>query len=115
MDPEFSYYVQLPDGFTLNIENAKEGKYTSDWFAGSTMELNDDGNIRLHYTYSGDQVIGMGSESLNFSQSYIQEMIVSRDDDQHATGYFSQTQKFVYDGETSEYQFSGILKGERTK
>lgn len=107
------YTVQFKNGFTLNIINAKSGNFTSDWFAGSTMELNNNGDLRLYYNHSDTQVIETGDGSFSFSVTFSEEMVISRVDEQHAKGYFSHSQTTSLDGEESSFYFSGILTGTR--
>lgn len=111
-DPSSAYSVNFPNGFTLDIENVKEGKYKSDWFSGD-MEQTADGGLRFYSNYSGTQVIDAAGEKITYKISYVQEMTITRTDDNNATGYFSQDQTTEVDGSKYEAHFSGILKGTR--
>ena len=115
VDPEFQYFVSFPEGLSVDIKNARKGEFTSDWFAACKMTLQDNGDIRLYDTYSGSQNIDMGGEKMQFYQSITQEMIISRVDENHAKGYYNQTQKITMDGDGYEGTFSGVLDGVRTK
>ena len=112
----FAFDIMIVAGVAaIDIENVKEGKYKSDWFAGDNMEQTSDGGLRLYYTYSGTQKIDAAGETITYKYSYVQEMTVTRKDDNNATGYFSQDQTTEVDGTKYEAHFSGVLKGTRTK
>lgn len=123
VDPESEYAVSFPDGFSLEIQNANEGKFSSDWPAWSKMELTQDGNIRFYYHMSNSQVMTWDDEKITVIQEITEETIITRVDDRNATAYFSHIQSSQYKGgfydedeeNSNKVEFSGSLKGERIK
>lgn len=104
---DFSYTGALDD-FTISIQDAKSGKFSSS-IPWNSMQLLDDGNLKFkfHYTYSHSEKI----EGETFSVSVVEdgEMILKRTGVTTAKGDFSGSGHYDVCGDKTDATFNGKI------
>lgn len=104
---DFSYTGALDD-FTISIQDAKSGKFSST-FPWNSMQLLDDGSLKFkfHYTYSHSEKI----DGETFSVSVVEdgEMVLKRTGATTAKGDFSGSGHYDVCGDKTNATFNGTI------